>query len=65
MTTRLKFRAIPPGFADRFQDGDYTVGRGADPRGLVGSTSEVGAKRNAAPRKPKKAPRRTARTAAE
>ena len=34
MTRRLKLREIPPDFYDRFPDGDYTVGRGADPRGL-------------------------------
>jgi hypothetical protein len=27
------FRVPPPGWLDRFPDGDYTVGRGADPRG--------------------------------
>jgi hypothetical protein len=26
---------IPADFGDRFPDGDYTVGRGADPRGRV------------------------------
>jgi hypothetical protein len=27
---------IPPGFADRFPDGSYAVGRGADPRTVSG-----------------------------
>lgn len=33
MADRFKFRPIPANFAARFPDGDYTVGRGADPRG--------------------------------
>jgi hypothetical protein len=28
----FKFHSIPPGWADQFPDGDYTIGRGADPR---------------------------------
>ncbi len=32
MKTKWKFSKIPADFADRFPDGDYTVGRGADPR---------------------------------
>lgn len=34
MTVSFKFRPLPADFAARFPDGDYTVGRGADPRGL-------------------------------
>ena len=33
MKVPYKFTAPPPGWIDRFPDGDYTVGRGADPRG--------------------------------
>ena len=33
MKDSFKFRSIPANFADRFPDGDYTIGRGADPRG--------------------------------
>jgi hypothetical protein len=29
---KIKFTVPPPDFADRFPDGDYTIGRGADPR---------------------------------
>ena len=31
---------IPAGFADRFPDGDYTIGRGADPRGRPIATED-------------------------
>lgn len=31
----FKLSAPPPGWLDRFPDGDYTVGRGADPRGAA------------------------------
>ena len=33
MATEWNFKPIPIGWVDRFPDGDYTVGRGADPRG--------------------------------
>ena len=32
MTKKFKFPPIPVDLADRYPDGDYTVGRGADPR---------------------------------
>lgn len=32
MKPPYKFTPPPPGWLDRFPDGDYTVGRGADPR---------------------------------
>lgn len=32
MKIPYKFSAPPPGWADKFPDGDYTIGRGADPR---------------------------------
>ena len=35
MKKPFKLRRIPVDFGDRFPDGDYTVGRGADPRGLL------------------------------
>ena len=30
---KLEIKDFPAEFLDRFPDGDYTVGRGADPRG--------------------------------
>jgi hypothetical protein len=35
MKPPFKFSVPPADFADRFPDGDYTVGRGADPRSAV------------------------------
>lgn len=32
---------LPADFTDRFPDGDYTVGRGADPRGKGERTADV------------------------
>ena len=32
---RFTLRPIPADFIERFPDGDYTVGRGADPRGIA------------------------------
>lgn len=32
MTKRFNFRPVPVDFGDRFPDGVYAVGRGADPR---------------------------------
>jgi hypothetical protein len=34
-------RPIPLGFGDRFPDGSYTVGRGADPRTSSGRTGDL------------------------
>ena len=31
MKTPFKLSAPPPGWLDRFPDGDYTIGRGANP----------------------------------
>jgi hypothetical protein len=42
---------IPPDFADRFPDGDYTVGRGADPRSAAERAASAAGK-VAAPTKP-------------
>ena len=39
MKVPYKFTAPPPGWIDRFPDGDYTVGRGADPRGKSGGAT--------------------------
>jgi hypothetical protein len=63
MTTRFKFRDIPPGFGDRFPDGSYTVGRGADPRGRAAGPEALPAEE----RKPAKTSRtkKPSRTAAE
>ena len=33
---------IPPDFVDRFPDGDYTVGRGADPRTAAEGAADAG-----------------------
>jgi hypothetical protein len=33
MKIPFKFTAPPTGWLDKFPDGDYTIGRGADPRG--------------------------------
>lgn len=33
MKTPFKLSAPPSGWLDRLPDGDYTIGRGADPRG--------------------------------
>ena len=61
--TKLPFKltAPPSGWLDRFPDGDYTVGRGADPRGSTDRS--VDAKRQKAPRKPAKKRKRTAEAA--
>jgi hypothetical protein len=37
---KIKFTVPPPDFADRFPDGDYTVGRGADPRSAAERAAE-------------------------
>lgn len=71
MKAPFKFRDIPAGFADRFPDGDYTVGRGADPRSSAERAAEQAAKAaqdSAVPDKkvrPAKARKRVTRPAAE
>lgn len=62
MTTKWKFTPIPPGWVDRFPDGDYTVGRGADPRSKA--EREADAKR-AAGKGADKTSKKPARPAAE
>ena len=59
---KWKFKPIPADFADRFPDGDYTVGRGADPRGAIARSAPKSAKRKPAAKRPrtKKAPRAAA-----
>jgi hypothetical protein len=53
MRKPFKLRPIPADFFDRFPDGDYTVGRGADPRGRA---VEAPPKRSAQIATPKKSP---------
>jgi hypothetical protein len=66
MKERLKFRPIPANFGDRFPDGDYTVGRGADPRGAAERAAEAAAAPNGAEKPRKAKPRkRLPRVAAE
>ena len=66
MMHRFKLRPIPSAFADRFPDGDYTIGRGADPRGIAerGKATIANAQQ---PKKPRKrgAPKRVVKSAAE
>ena len=68
MAGTFDFRPVPVGFSKRFPDGDYTVGRGADPRGRL-SQSNIDATVAAAPEKKRRKPRRRtekpARSAAE
>ena len=67
MSTRFSFRPIPPDFVDRFPDGDYTVGRGADPRGRLAKSdvSDTAATvQSKKPRKPKRG-KKALRPAAE
>jgi len=40
MNKNIKLRPFPADFADRFPDGSYAIGRGADP---CGSSGRVGA----------------------
>ena len=58
MADRFNFRPIPPNFSKRFPDGDYTVGRGADPRGAAERAADNAVKAPAAklakPRRAKK-----------
>lgn len=64
---KVPIHKIPADFADRFPDGAYTIGRGADPRTVSGRTGDpvpapkVGAEE---PRKPK-VKKRVTRPAAE
>jgi hypothetical protein len=55
MKVPFKFTAPPAGWLDKFPDGDYTIGRGADPRGKV-APAKSAAKPKRKPRKPKSAP---------
>jgi hypothetical protein len=71
MSQRWKLREIPEDSYDRFPDGDYTVGRGADPRlpGEAHAPAEVAPKPKGADaaktRKPRSGSRKRAlRTAA-
>ena len=59
MVKNFKPRPIPADYTDRFLDGDYTVGRGADPRGRTGEAAPVKKPRS------KKSKKRVVRTAAE
>jgi hypothetical protein len=73
--TRMKISAsalrkisvnLPADYKDRFPDGSYTVGRGADPRGLVLADASRSPKPDQTPRsKAKTRRRKSARTAAE
>lgn len=60
---------IPPDFTDRFPDGDYTVGRGADPRAAAERAADAGrAAAEGAAKQPKRRAKRkpiTPREAAE
>ena len=54
MTKKFNFRPIPANLADRYPDGDYTVGRGADPRGAAERAAASAAQAPAAkPAKPR------------
>ena len=55
MTKTYNFRPIPPNLADRFPDGDYTVGRGADPRGAAERAAQPagGPEATGKPRRPR------------
>jgi hypothetical protein len=67
MTTRLPIWTVPADFADRFPDGDYTIGRGADPRGKIAKVASEAVKTDKSASKPPK-PRRvkkSVRSAAE
>ncbi len=48
---------IPADFGERFPDGDYTVGRGADPRGAAEREAETAAEADKAPRGAKASPK--------
>ena len=65
MTNRFNFRDFPPNFGDRFPDGTYTVGRGADPRlpSEAATADQIGSFRERAA-KPKRA-KKPLRPAAE
>ena len=62
----FKLRPIPADFVDRFPDGDFTIGRGADPRGFNdradATSADVVRVKKAKKSKPRK---RVVRTAAE
>lgn len=70
LTFKLKIRDVTAEYLDRFPDGDYTVGRGADPRGQAErepDAAEAGARPAAVPeggRKPRRS-RKPVRPAAE
>ena len=67
MADRFNFRPIPANFGDRFPDGDYSVGRGADPRGAADRAADNAAKEPARASKPRKSkrPQKPLRPAAE
>lgn len=67
MTRKIKIWNVPADFADRFPDGDYTVGRGADPRGRSAPKPDKSAPAASSQGKPRKAKRakKSVRTAAE
>jgi hypothetical protein len=68
MTIPFKLTPPPPGWLDRFPDGDYTIGRGADPRGKPEISQKHGARtaqRKAGPARKMPARKRASRAAAE
>jgi hypothetical protein len=68
MNKKLQVWDIPADFADRFPDGTYTVGRGADPRGKIEDAPAAATKAGPLPKKPaakRKLRKRVTRTAAE
>lgn len=60
---RLKIKDFPADFADRFPDGDYTVGRGADPRGRVATSPAGDGDAGASPTQPPKSNRKRSKKA--
>jgi hypothetical protein len=60
MKASFKVRDFSTNFIDQFPDGDYTVGRGADPRGLEEPKSQPAATPKPAKTPPPKKPWRTA-----
>ena len=65
MTKLFKIRPIPPNFGDRFPDGDYTVGRGAAPRGRAVIEAERATAAAKAGKKVRKTRKKAVRPAAE
>ena len=58
---KFKFRDFPANFGDRFPDGAYTVGRGADPRhpDEIAASQHVPTTAGTAPKAQKHKSRRT------